>query len=76
MRTHSLMTSEDTIGKHVWGKQCDREVVMVNVCARCVLHIKRSLQSLEPCADVSDATVGVDARSPFSLVLTIPASLD
>ena len=37
---------------------------------------KTSLQSLEPCADVSDATVRVDARSPLSLVLTIAASLD
>ena len=69
------MTSEDTNGKHVWGKQYDRDVSVDNSCARCVLLIKRSLQSLEPCTNVSDAAVGVDARSPFSLVLTIPAGL-
>ena len=42
----------------------------------CITRKKTAiLQSLEPGADVSDATVEVDARSPFALVLTILASL-
>ena len=43
----------------------------------CITRKKKTaiLQSLEPGADVSDATVEVDARSPFVLVLTIPAGL-
>ena len=47
-----------------------------SLCLMCITRKKTAiLQSLEPGADVSDATVEVDARSPFVLVLTIPASL-
>ena len=69
------MISEDTNGKHVWWKRYESEVFVYNACARFVLSRKSRLQSLEPSADVSDATVEVDARSPFVLVLTIPAGL-
>ena len=63
------MISEDTNGKHVWGKRYESEVSVSNSCARFVLSRKSRLQSLEPSADVSDATVEVDARFPFFLVL-------
>ena len=69
------MISEDTNGKHVWGKRYESEVSVFISCAQFVLSRKSCLRSLEPSADVSDATVGVDARFPLSLVLAVPVSL-
>ena len=69
------MIREDAKGKHVWGTEYDRDVSVVKYCARLSYSQKVGLQSLEPFADVSDAAVGIDARSPSFLVVTIPASL-
>ena len=45
------------------------------MCPICLIKAQSCLQSLEPSADVSDATVGVDAGFPFPLVLAVPDSL-
>ena len=58
------------------GMTYESEFYVFNSSARIVLSMKSCLQIFEPSADVSDATVRVDARSPLSLVLTIAASLD
>ena len=45
------------------------------MCPICLIKTQRCLQSLEPSADVSDATVGVDAGFRFPLVLAVLDSL-
>ena len=45
------------------------------MCPICLIKAQSCLQRLEPSADVSDATVGVDAGFPSSFVLAVPASL-